>query len=83
MLSFEYKWTTEETTRFMKRLRIPYLAPSLGGLETLCVRPVMTSHSDLAPKDRERLGIRDNLVRVSVGIEDTDDLINDFSQALD
>ena len=82
MLSFEYKGTVREADVFLKRLKLPFIAPSLGGVETLVTRPVTTSHSGVSPEDRRRLGIRDTLVRVSVGLEDTEDLIDDFLKAL-
>lgn len=82
MLAFEYAGDARATDAFLKRLTLPFIAPSLGGVETLCTRPVMTSHSWLSAAEREKIGIRDNLVRVSVGLEDTDDVIRDFSQAL-
>ncbi|HYO82914.1 MAG TPA: PLP-dependent transferase, partial [Bryobacteraceae bacterium] len=55
---------------------------SLGDVHTLLLYPAMASHRDISPKQRERMGIRDNLVRVSVGIEDIEDLMADFDQAL-
>jgi len=60
----------------------PVVAPSLGGVETLITRPATTSHSGMSPKDRQKLGISDSLVRVSVGIEATEDIIEDFDRAL-
>lgn len=62
---------------------LPASAPSSGGVESLITRPVLTSHAGMSPEDRERVGVTDDLVRVSVGIEDADDLIADFAQALD
>ena len=66
----------------MRRLNIPITAPSLGGVETLITRPAVTSHSGLTPDERKHLGISDALIRLSVGIEATEDLIEDFQQAL-
>jgi cystathionine gamma-synthase/cystathionine gamma-lyase/cystathionine beta-lyase len=66
-----------------KALRIPYLAPSLGGVETLITRPAATSHAGMSPQARQRVGIGDELIRLSCGIEDAADLVDDFSQALD
>ena len=57
-------------------------APSLGGPETLVTRPAATSHTSLSPHERAALGIPDGLIRVSVGLEDTDDVIDDFAAAL-
>jgi cystathionine beta-lyase/cystathionine gamma-synthase len=82
MLSFEMKEGVEGAERFMKNARLPVIAPSLGGVETLVTRPATTSHSGMSPEDRGRLGISDGLIRVSIGIESTDDLLEDFSRAL-
>jgi cystathionine beta-lyase/cystathionine gamma-synthase len=82
MLSFELKGGVETAERFMQNTTLPIIAPSLGGVETLITRPVTTSHSGLSPEDRERLGISESLVRVSIGIEATEDIIEDFNQAL-
>jgi cystathionine beta-lyase/cystathionine gamma-synthase len=81
MLSFELKGGVAAADRVMQRAVIPIIAPSLGGVETLMTRPSTTSHSGMSKEDRERLGIPDGLVRVSVGIESTDELIEDFDQA--
>lgn len=67
----------------LEALRLPYPAPSLGGVETLVTRPALTSHAGMSPDDRARSGITDDLIRVSCGIEDTQDLIDDFAQALE
>lgn len=82
MLSFELKQDVAATERFMSRLQLPLVAPSLGGVETLITRPATTSHAGMARADRERIGISDKLLRVSVGIEATEDVIDDFKQAL-
>lgn len=82
MLSFELRGGVIAGEKFMQRVAIPIVAPSLGGVETLVTRPSITSHSGMSREDRERLGISDSLVRVSVGIEATDELIEDFAQAL-
>jgi cystathionine beta-lyase/cystathionine gamma-synthase len=68
--------------RFIRRLRIVTHAPSLGGVDTLVSEPRFTSHARMTPKERAAVGIPDGFVRVSVGIEDADDLIADFEQAL-
>jgi cystathionine beta-lyase/cystathionine gamma-synthase len=83
MLSFELKGDVEAAERFMHGARLPIVAPSLGGVETLITRPATTSHSGMAPEDRRRLGISDNLIRLSIGLEAADDLIEDFDQALE
>ena len=82
MLSFEIKGGVEAAERFMQRARLPINAPSLGGVETLMTRPSKTSHSGMSSEDRKQLGVTDSLIRVSVGIEATEDLIEDFDQAL-
>jgi cystathionine beta-lyase/cystathionine gamma-synthase len=82
VLSFEPKGGVKSAERFIRRTTLPIAAPSLGGIETLITRPVTTSHSGLSPEYRKKLGITDSLVRVSVGIEATEDLIEDFAQAL-
>jgi cystathionine beta-lyase/cystathionine gamma-synthase len=82
MLSFEVKGRLEAAQRFMSRTTLPVIAPSLGGIETLLTRPATTSHSGLSPEERQRVGISDGLIRLSVGIEATEDIIEDFDQAL-
>ncbi len=82
MLSFELKGGVERAERFIKKTTLPIVAPSLGGVETLITRPATTSHSGLSPSERQRLGISDGLIRVSVGLEATEDIIEDFGQAL-
>lgn len=82
MLSFETKGGVEAAQRFLDRARLPIVAPSLGGVETLVTRPSTTSHSGMLREDRIRLGITDSLIRVSIGIEATDEIIEDFDQAL-
>ncbi len=82
MLSFEMKGSLEAAQRFMKNTTLPIIAPSLGGIETLLTRPATTSHAGMSPQDRRRVGITDGLVRMSVGIEATEDIIDDFEHAL-
>ncbi|MBW2615002.1 MAG: aminotransferase class I/II-fold pyridoxal phosphate-dependent enzyme [Deltaproteobacteria bacterium] len=82
MLSFEPKGGVEAADRFIQNTNLPVVAPSLGGIETLITRPVTTSHAGVSIEDRQRLGISDSLIRVSVGIEKTEDIIEDFEQAL-
>ncbi len=68
---------------FTTKLRLAAVAPSLGGVETLVSQPRHTSHARLSREDREARGIPDGFVRISVGVEDSADLIRDFAQALD
>jgi cystathionine beta-lyase/cystathionine gamma-synthase len=82
MMSFELEGGLEAAERFMQKTNLPIIAPSLGGIETLMTRPATTSHSGLTPAERQRLGVSDGLIRLSVGIEATEDLIEDFDQAL-
>ena len=83
MLSFELKGGVEAAERFIQNTTLPIVAPSLGGIESLITRPVTTSHSGLCQEDLKKLGIADSLIRFSVGIEATEDLIEDFKQALE
>lgn len=83
MLSFEPEGGVDGALAFLKRTELPVEGPSLGGVETLVTRPVTTSHAGLTPRERARIGIRDELIRVSVGIEDAGDLLRDFEAALD
>jgi cystathionine beta-lyase/cystathionine gamma-synthase len=82
VLSFEVTGGVDEAERVVQSVRLPIVAPSLGGVETLITRPATTSHAGMKAEDRARLGISDGLIRVSVGIEATDELIEDFDQAL-
>ena len=83
MLSFDLRGGLEAAERMMKGVHIPVIAPSLGGVESLMTRPALTSHAGLTPEARQTIGIGDGLVRMSVGIEDVDELIADLKQALD
>ena len=73
----------EEMFRFMDRLKLVVRATSLGDVHSLVLYPAIASHRDLAPKQRERLGIHDGLVRLCCGIEAVDDIIADLEQALE
>ncbi|MDQ7827519.1 MAG: aminotransferase class I/II-fold pyridoxal phosphate-dependent enzyme [Armatimonadota bacterium] len=83
MLSFEVRGGFEAGVRVVEGLRLATMAVSLGSLETLVTHPASTTSVGIRPEDRARAGIREGLIRVSVGIEDADDLIADFGQALD
>jgi len=83
MVSFELKGARrEEIFRFMERLKLVVRATSLGDVHSLILYPVMSSHREVPPAQRQRLGIRDNLLRLSVGIEAVEDIIEDLGQAL-
>ncbi|HMG19895.1 MAG TPA: aminotransferase class I/II-fold pyridoxal phosphate-dependent enzyme [Kofleriaceae bacterium] len=82
LLSFELAGGVAAAEQLFQRVAIPLSAPSLGGPETLITRPAMTSHAGMAAEARRRQGITDGLIRMSVGLESTQDLIDDFSAAL-
>lgn len=82
MLSFELEEGLSGAERFLEKVKIAVVAPSLGGIETLVTRPATTSHLILPPEERMKAGISDSLIRVSTGIEATEEIIADFSQAL-
>jgi cystathionine beta-lyase/cystathionine gamma-synthase len=82
LLSFTLRGDLADAERFLHRLTLPICAPSLGGPESLITRPATTSHAGVPRAERERLGIPDTLIRLSIGLEDTDDLISDLAQAL-
>jgi len=82
MISFELRGGADAAERMFKRLQLPIHAPSLGGPETLVTRPAATSHAGLTAEERARIGISEGLVRVSIGLEAPEDLIEDFGSAL-
>jgi len=82
VVSFELDGALEDCSRFVDALRIPQIAPSLGGVESLVEQPSLMSFYELTPEERARIGIKDNLVRYSVGVEDAEDLVRDLEQAL-
>jgi len=82
MMSFELKGTMRDAMKFTERLKVASLAASLGGVETLVSQPMNMTHTQMTPAERAETGIPDNLVRVSVGIEDAEDLVSDFARAL-
>jgi cystathionine gamma-synthase len=83
MLSFELEdGTPDAVKRFLRRLRWFTLAESLGGVESLANQPASMSHASMTPEMRARLGITDGLIRLSVGVEDGADLVEDLRQAL-
>lgn len=83
MLSFELEGGTAEAERFVSRLKLPIYTGSLGGVETLIVRPAAMWSHQLTPEQRKLTGISETLFRLSVGLEDERDLIKDFKQALE
>jgi cystathionine beta-lyase len=82
MLSFELDETKVDPNRFIRGLRIIQPAVSLGGVETTICAPAVTSHARMSAAERKRTGISDSLLRLSVGIEQADDLIEDIEQAM-
>ena len=83
IVSFELKGAAQaDVFRFMDTLKLVVRATSLGDVHTMMLYPVMSSHREISPKHRERMGIRENLVRLSVGIEAVEDIIGDLEQAL-
>jgi cystathionine gamma-synthase/methionine-gamma-lyase len=83
MVSFDIKDAgREDVFRFMDALQLIVRATSLGDVHTMTLYPAMSSHRELSPKHRARLGIGDNLVRLSVGIEAVEDIVADLEQAL-
>ncbi len=83
VVSFEVDGSLDDASRFIDALEIPLIAPSLGGVETLVEQPALMSYYELSTEERLAVGIKDNLVRLALGIEDADDLIADLEQALD
>jgi len=82
VVSFALAGGGEAAARFIERTTLPVRTVSLGGVETLITRPALTSHAGMAAEDRQRLGITDGLIRLAVGIEDSEDLVEDLGQAL-
>lgn len=82
MLSFEINGGLKEAEQFLGNLRIFSLAESLGGVESLIEHPARMTHASVPSEIREQIGITDSLIRISVGIENIDDLIEDLDQAL-
>jgi cystathionine gamma-synthase len=83
VVSFEVRGDLDAAARVVDACTIPHLAVSLGGVESLIEQPAIMSFYELTTEERLEIGIKDNLIRYSVGIEDADDLIADLAQALD
>lgn len=83
VVTFEIEGTLAEGSRVVDACRIPRIAPSLGGVESLIEQPALMSFFELSTEEREAVGIKDSLIRYAVGIEETDALIDDLLQALD
>jgi len=83
VVSFELKGTIEAINNFLKRIKVFALAESLGGVASLAEHPATMTHASMPREHREKVGITDELIRLSVGLENIDDLIEDLSQALE
>jgi cystathionine beta-lyase/cystathionine gamma-synthase len=83
MVSFEVEGTAEDARRVSESMRLFTLAPSLGGVESLVSIPVLTSHAMIPAAERAKMGVTERMIRLSVGIENADDLIADLEHALD
>ncbi len=83
MLSLRLRGGDQAAQTLLDAVTLAYSAPSLGGVESLITRPATTSHAGMSREDRDHLGITSDLIRISSGIEGTEDLIGDFAQALD
>ena len=84
MVSFTLK--SDEITdaiKVMESFKIFSLGESLGGIESLCTHPATMTHASIPKEQREKNGLKDTLIRLSVGIEDTEDLVSDLKQAID
>lgn len=83
MISFYIKGDLKTVDRFLSSLKVFTLAESLGGVESLIENPVLMTHGSVPPEHRKLLGIEDNFIRISVGIENIEDLLADFKQAFE
>jgi len=82
VVSFEIEGDGAAAVRFVDAMRMPYIAPSLGGVDSLIIQPAIISFYETPQEERLALGVRDELVRFAIGIEDPDDIIADLAQAL-
>jgi cystathionine gamma-lyase len=82
MITFLLQGGIEESRRFLEKTKLFSLAESLGGVESLIEHPAIMTHASIPRENREEIGIYDNLIRISAGIEDIDDLLNDLETAL-
>lgn len=83
VVSFEVKGNLAAGSKVVDSVKIPIIAPSLGGVETLIEQPALMSYYEMSTEERLEVGIKDNLIRLALGIEDAQDLIADLGQALD
>jgi cystathionine gamma-synthase len=82
MVSFRVRGDLQRAAAFVDRTQLPTIGPSMGGVETLIEQPALMSFYELTTEQREAIGIFDNLIRLSVGLEDADEIIADLDQAL-
>ncbi len=82
-MSFELKGSMQGAKRLTEGLKVVFLAASLGGVETLVSQPSIMTHTQLTRAESAKTGIPETLIRLSIGIEDKEDLIDDFKQALE
>jgi len=83
MITFWLKGEIEQSRQFLENIKLFTLAESLGGVESLVDHPAIMTHASVPPQERKKLGISDSMIRLSVGIEDSEDLVADLKQALD
>jgi len=83
VVSFRIKGGREEAFKLMKSVKLVKVAPSLGGPESLLTYPIISASKNMRPEVREEVGITEDLMRLSVGLEDVDDIIEDLSNALE
>lgn len=82
VVSFEVKGGLWDAAKFIDNVKLPYIAPSLGGVESLIEMPAVQSYWGFGPEKRAQIGIKENLVRFSIGIEAMEDVWADLEQAL-
>jgi cystathionine gamma-lyase len=82
MVAFRMKGGYKAASKFLESLKVFTLGESLGGVESLAEHPSKMTHASVPPGERRRLGITDDLIRLSVGVEDTSDLVEDVQNAL-
>lgn len=83
MITFIVKGGLDAARAFLKNVKVFCLAESLGGVESLCEHPALMTHASIPADHRKEIGIDDGLIRLSCGIEHTDDLVEDVKQALE
>ena len=82
VVSFLVRGALDRTSRFIDACTVPRIGPSLGGVESLIEQPALMSFYELSTEERLAVGIRENLVRLAVGVEDVEDLLADLDRAL-